>query len=143
VLLTAAVAQAQGFNMTGTWSGTVTCRPFDGTTLFVPRAQTQLEIVHHGTSLVARFTDGSRIKDFNGFAVAQVNASKVRTVLAECRSTTGLDGYAEFVHVSAWRGARARMKARSIFRDHNGQIGTCRWKFSRLDEIIPVLSGCP
>lgn len=143
VFLCAGAVQAQGFDMTGTWSGTVTCRPFDGTTLFVPRSQTELKLFHQGSSLLARFVDGSKVKDFNGFAVAQVNASKVRAVLTECRSTTDLNGYAEFVHVTAWNGARARLKARSIFRDQNGEIGTCRWKFSRIDEAVPAVSGCP
>lgn len=136
---------AQGINLTGEWTGSASCKAFDGTVFRLPRTTSTLFISHSATTFVARLEADSGPTDYFGHSVQQSGLStRLQGIMVECRTTPMLSDRSEVVHLKAAEGGGgARMKGSSIFRDQSGDIGTCRWVFERVRKTDPGLAPCP
>jgi hypothetical protein len=144
-LLAALVAwPVYAFPLTGEWDGKVTCQTFDGTRRRIPSIGTTLKVTQAGAQLSVQTEDGSGTRHYNGQAIEDVGQPlRIRAVLIECRSTTSLDNYSEVVHLLGSATSKLRLQGRSILRNQNGDIGTCRWTFQRTSPTNPNVSACP
>jgi hypothetical protein len=132
-------------NLTGEWSGTISCTAFDGTLFRVPRSTSSLFISHSAGTFAAHLEGGEGPSDYSGQAVQQSGvSSRLQGIMVECHTTPTLDDRSEVVHLKSTESdSGARLKGSSIFRGQSGDIGTCRWSFKRANKNDPGLSGCP
>jgi len=140
-----APALAVAINLTGEWTGSISCAAFDGTLFRIPRSTSSLFISHSASSFAAHLEGGEGPTDYSGQAVQQSGiSSRLQGIMLECHTTPSLNDHSEAVHLKASETTSgARLKGSSIFRDQGGDIGTCRWSFKRANKNDPGLSDCP
>lgn len=132
-------------NLTGEWTGSASCKAFDGTQFRIPRSTTSLFISHSAGTFTAHLAGGEGPTDYSGQAVQQSGVSgRLQAIMVECHTAPTLVDHSEVVHLKGSEsGTSARLKGSSIFRDQGGDIGTCRWSFKRANKNDPALNGCP
>jgi hypothetical protein len=136
---------AFAINLTGEWTGSISCTAFDGTSFRIPRSTSSLFISHSASAFAAHLEGGEGPTDYSGQAVQQSGVSaRLQGIMVECHTTPSLTDRSEVVHLKATESSSAaRLKGSSIFRDQGGDIGTCRWSFKRANKNDPGLSDCP
>lgn len=138
-------ALASAMNLTGEWSGTTSCTSFDGTLFRIPRSPSTLYVSHSGGTFAAHLDTGEGPTDYSGQAIQESGlTTRLRAIMVECHTAPSLVDRSEVVHLKAGEsGGDARIKGSSIFRGQGGDIGTCRWTFSRVNKTDPNLAECP
>jgi hypothetical protein len=136
---------AFAMNLTGEWTGSTSCTSFDGTAFRIPRSDSTLFISHSGGTFAAHLDTGEGPTDYSGQAVQESGqTTRLRGIMVECHTAPSLLDRSEVVHLKAAEsGDGARIKGSSIFRGQAGDIGTCRWTFSRVNKTDPGLAECP
>jgi hypothetical protein len=138
-------ATAFAMNLTGEWSGTISCTAFDGTLYRIPRSPSTLYVSHSGSTFAAHLDNGEGPTDYSGQAIQESGLStRLRAIMVECHTAPTLVDRSEVVHLKAADGGGGgRIKGSSIFRGQSGDIGTCRWTFTRVNKTDPGLADCP
>lgn len=138
-------ALAFAMNLTGEWTGTTSCTSFDGTLFRIPRSPSTLYISHSGSTFAAHLDTGEGPTDYSGQAVQESGlTTRLRAIMVECHTAPSLVDRSEVVHLKAGDSVGgARIKGSSIFRGQAGDIGTCRWSFSRVNKTDPGFAPCP
>jgi len=136
---------ALAMNLTGQWSGSTSCTSFDGTLFRIPRSNSTLYISHSGGTFAAHLDTGEGPTDYSGQAVQESGlTTRLRAIMVECHTAPNLVDRSEVVHLKVGEtGDGARLKGSSIFRGQAGDIGTCRWTFTRVNKTDPGLAECP
>ncbi len=141
------LAQAQGFNLTGLWTGQTRCKVYDGilikdTLEFGPG--NPVKILQTGNTLAVETQSGIFGFAYHGEAVQDTRTpERGRAIMMECRSSPALDGYSEVVRLQGTVGPdRGRLRGHSIVRTLFGEVGRCTWLLNRTSPENPVITNC-
>lgn len=140
---------AYGFNLTGTWVGTQSCKVSDGlvdrnVVAFGPA--NPVRITQTGNGLAMVMMSATLGVAYHGQMIENATQSRNGSaILVECRSNTALSGYAETVHLEGSAdGDFGRLRGDSIVRTPFGEIGRCKWRLTRTSAQNPnVTNLCP
>jgi hypothetical protein len=148
LVLCAGASPAGAFDLTGTWQGRWTCKGFDGEPFAIVNLDSSMVVTQVGGVVTVDIDVGSLV--YNGEAIddALKPAEKGEVVLLQCGTDdvplTTTEG--EIVRATARTRigrTKAMFRAVSIFEDHLGGVGTCRYSYKRLDTLDLGVPACP
>ena len=149
LVLVLATVPAHAFDATGTWSGSYSCKGFDGGPFTVKPRRTTLLITHAGASLNASLDNGGF--HYHGASIDDAkDAQKGDAMLAECETdAVPATGFAEMILgvVKTKTGkSAASFKGTSVYQQVSGsgtEGGSCIYTFKRTSTTDPGVGPCP
>jgi hypothetical protein len=135
------------YDLTGTWTGSITCSEYDGGVKVKPKTvlTPTMRITQVGVSLGVLLDFGTSTRLYGGLANpdAKKPEQKGEAALIRCGTSdviaTGLPNQIARMTVSAKPGkVKATFKGVSIFTDPSDpepRHGTCKWKWKRIDTV--------
>jgi hypothetical protein len=148
--LSLGAAPLHAFDLTGTWTGKIACKDFDGRRFGEKFTELILHVTQTGDLLAVNLDD---FDFYNGRAIPDAgDADRGEVVLSHCGTddlpAQGTIGEIVRARVSSQPGSGAgRLKALSIFEGLTvqpaPQTGTCKWSFKRTSTADPAAQPCP
>ena len=144
LVLGAVVPAAHAFDLTGHWIGKYTCKGYDGTR-FSLKSEQPADFTQIGSEVRFHYDDGNDFV-FIGLAIpdAKKPDEKGEVMLVECSNTNDPTVYSEIVRAQVrtkQEKGKGTFSGVSLYVD--GEAGTCKYKYKRLDTINPGLGACP
>jgi hypothetical protein len=149
VACTAPLTGAYGFDLTGTWVGSQTCKVSDG---LVGRDRINfgpanaVRITQTGNNLAVVMTSATLGTTYHGQVIERTTQPRNGwAILTECRSNTALSAYSEVAHLTGTADAEVgRLRGESIVRTPFGEVGRCKWRLTRASSQNPAVKNlCP
>jgi hypothetical protein len=146
--LSAAVAPAHAFDLTGHWTGKWSCKGFDGGKFTSGNKVSTLAITQSGGSFAAAIDASSDNFTYNGVVITDTkDANKGEVVLLGCHlaNTLPAQNDSELVRASAktkLNTFKASFKGTSVFADAFPEVGTCKYSYKRIDTTDPAVGPC-
>lgn len=143
VVLGMSAGAARAVELTGTWSGKIVCKDFNGTSTSKQVVTSQVTITQTGNSFnlqEAGFTYAGKVVSDTAKPTASGQASFI--LCTTTPTNVALNESGTMTKISVKSGG-ARFSAVSLFSGAGGtDVGSCKWKYHRASVANPQVPPC-